>query len=183
MTYEMLHNTLKIEDFWPHILYTWDTVVTFISWHFWTGVIKVVSLKHSKLGCTVCSDTSWSVSFCTVWATIVFSCYWTRQARICSPRATLSLGHPWPWRRFICCPSLQHFCGYWLLPTKNTPQDMLFFEMLWPSRLAITIWPLSKSLRPFHLPIFSCIKCLKFKNWLITCCLTYIKGCTGHHTI
>lgn len=42
----------------------------------------------------------------------------------------------------------------WHVLSTAQPTRAPFLEMLWPSCLAITIWPLSKFLKSFHFPMF-----------------------------
>jgi len=52
----------------------------------------------------------------------------TTRASLRSPRASMSLGRPWPCRRFTTVPSLDHFDRYWPLQTGNTPQELQFWR-------------------------------------------------------
>lgn len=58
------------------------------------------------------------------------------------------------------------FGSSWPLQTGNIPQDLQFLEMLWPSLLAITIWPMSKSFKSLCL---FCFQQINFRNSVFTC--------------
>ncbi len=140
-------------------------------WHYWqwTGVIIcTLTGLHSPIRRQI-------MMRCVLWHLLVMAsifqqftpaaplCDWTRWSSL---HASVSLGCPWPWRRFTGCPSL-HYAWSVLTTAYQDTMRLGILEMLWPSRLAITIWPLSDSLRRFLLPIFLASNIWLFTRWLI----------------
>lgn len=87
-----------------------------------------------------------SITFSAIWATVVLLCDRTRRDSLHFPCTSVSLWHPWPQCRFTICPTLQHFWYVLTNAYQEHPIWVVFLEMLWHSRLPITIWPLSESL-------------------------------------
>jgi len=85
----------------------------------WTGVsmgtltgLRLCSPIRNKLRCTVYSDTFLSEPALTswaIWARVACLLDRTTRASLRSPRASVSLGRPWPCRQFTTVPSLDHF--------------------------------------------------------------------------
>ena len=66
----------------------------------------------NKLRCTVYSDTflpELALTSSAIWATVARLLVRTTRASLRTPRASLSLGHPWPYHLFPTVSSLDHF--------------------------------------------------------------------------